>query len=179
MVNGDARLMPRPRSLPVVLEVKETLDDRRHEFRCGLLEASPGRAVVLFVTDRAYRVHDVHLPPGTVTFGHFWTARPFNAYHWLTPDGATIAYYFNLSDGTEITEEAIRWRDLAVDVLARPGGRPLVLDEHELPADLPLAERADIARARAQLEAELAALCADLERRAGALWAAAFGEARP
>jgi predicted RNA-binding protein associated with RNAse of E/G family len=166
--------------LPEILEIKESLTGHRKAFPCRLLEATSHSAVVLFVSTQPYRVSGLALPAGTITFGHFWTNRPYNAYHWLTPEGVTLAYYFNLSDHTHIAAAELHWRDLIVDVLLRPGaGQVEVLDEDELPSDLDQQTRADIRAAKIALLAQATALAAELEARAGSLWARAFGGPRP
>ena len=124
--------------LPAILEIKRTLDGREKRFDCRLLSLAPdaSHVAVLWVAPDAMHVHGVDLPAGTVSVGHFWTDRHFNVYHWLDPDGGTLGYYFNICDQTRITAGVIEWRDLIVDVLALPGGRLDVLDEHELPPQL-------------------------------------------
>ena len=109
------------KALPSILEIKRTLAGQRKEFRCRLVEREADSAVVLFVSRADLPGGHLTLPPGTVTLGHFWPARAYNVYHWLTPAGATLAHYFNLADDTAIDEATIRWRDLAVDVLVQPG----------------------------------------------------------
>src|SRR6185503_361820 len=124
--------------LPPIIEIKRTLDGREKRFDCRLLSLASDRrhAAVLWVAPDAMHVHGVDLPAGTVSVGHFWTDRHFNVYHWLDPDGGTLGYYFNICDQTRITAGVIEWRDLIVDVLALPGVRLDVLDEHELPPQL-------------------------------------------
>jgi len=125
--------------LPSILEIKRTLDGREKRFACRLLALAADRrhAAVLWIAPEPMHVHGVDLPAGTVSVGHFWTDRSYNVYHWLDPAGQTLGYYFNICDETRITAEVIEWRDLTVDVLAIPGGRLDVLDEHELPPELP------------------------------------------
>ena len=133
----------RAHELPMVLEIKRTLTGREKRFQCHRLACDDQRqhAVLMFVAPSGMHVHGIDLPPGTVTFGHFWTDRLYNVYHWLDVHRNTIGFYFNLSDSTEINDDRLEWRDLtvdilAVDALAQPPGRLEVLDEDELPADL-------------------------------------------
>jgi hypothetical protein len=125
--------------LPSILEIKRTLDGREKRFDCRLLALAPDRrhAAVLWIAPEPMHVHGIDLPAGTVSVGHFWTDRHYNVYHWLDRAGQTLGYYFNICDETRITAGTIEWRDLVVDVLAIPGGRLDVLDEHELPDGLP------------------------------------------
>ncbi len=165
-----------PEALPEIVELKRTLDGREKRYPCRLIEGDRRHAVVLFVAPAAMQVHGVDLPAGTVTFGHFWTDRPYNVYHWLDPRGATIGFYFNLSDGTVIDVDGARldWRDLTLDVLATPAGRLEVLDEHELPVDLDPGLRARITAATQAILADPRALMSEIEARSRALYPRVF-----
>lgn len=167
--------------LPRVLEVKRTLDGREKRFECRLLaqteNGSERHVVLLFVAESAMHVHGVDLPAGTVTFGHFWTARPYNVYHWLNPhDGATIGAYFNLSRDTRIAPGGegqgwrLDWQDVVVDLMLLPGQDARVLDEDEIPGDTPAALRQHIAAATRLILRDAAALTSELESHRAALW---------
>ncbi|HVR62021.1 MAG TPA: DUF402 domain-containing protein [Polyangia bacterium] len=166
-------------TLPSVLEIKRTLDGREKRFACRLLTGDDQhrRAVVLFVSEAAMHVHGVDLPPGTVTFGYFWSDRPYNAYHWMNPRGDTIGVYFNLSDRTHIAEGVLEWRDLAVDILTTPAGRVDVLDEEELPPDLPADVQRAITDGKAAILGGTAALLAEIEAESRALRPLGFSSA--
>ena len=125
------------------------------------------------------QVHGVELPAGTVTFGHFWTDRLYNVYHWLDPRGQTVGFYFNLSDSTIIGEGRLEWRDLTLDILVTPAGRLEVLDEDELPLDLDDALRARIEQARASLLSELPLVTAEVEQRSRTLYPRVFPSSLP
>lgn len=130
------------------LEIKETLAGERREFRCTLVSHRVDEVVVSYRSPAGGVVEDVTLPAGTLTLGYFWEPRPYNAYHWLAPDGSTLGLYFNVSDTTRITPQRVEWRDLVVDVLVTPDGRCRVLDEDELPVDLDAALRRQIETTR-------------------------------
>ena len=166
------------KDLPEILEIKAFLDGRRKEFRCRVVERGPASAVLLFVSSMPYQVADLALPAGTVTFGHFWTDRPYNVYHWLSPQGATVGFYFNIADRTTLDGAELCWRDLVVDLLIAGGGAR-VLDEAELPATLTPELRAYIEAATRDALAHAPQLTAQLEVAASALWPRAFGAPRP
>jgi hypothetical protein len=151
--------------LPTIVEVKRTLAGAEKRFECRLLARSSAHLTVLWIAPDAMRVHGVDLPAGTVSVGHFWTARPYNVYHWLRADRtrSTIGYYFNLADRTSWTAERLDWRDLTVDVLATPAGRLDVLDEGELPPDLDAEARAHIDAGKAALLGATASVLAEVE----------------
>jgi hypothetical protein len=156
---------------PRILEIKRTLDGREKRFDCAVLARTPTHLTVLFVSTEPMNVHGVVLPVGTVTFGHFWTDRPYNVYHWLDArTGETLGTYVNVADQTTIEDGVLAWRDLVVDVLVSPGHALTVLDEDELPGDLPPELRARIADTTAGLRASWAELAAELEAARAALW---------
>jgi hypothetical protein len=157
-------------TLPEITETKETLGGARKSFRCRVLDRVPGQVVVLFVSDTTWKVHDLTLPPGTVTFGYFWEERPYNVYHWMTGTGETVAYYVNLSDHTRIEEEQIHWRDLTVDLLLTTDGKVTVLDLDEIPPTLDPATRETIRRGTDQVQAGSAALRTEIDLASRRLW---------
>jgi hypothetical protein len=169
--DGHPYPLPRPLPLRPILEVKRTLSGQEKRFECVSLARDGSHLVVLFVAPVHMHVHGVDLPAGTVTFGHFWTDRPYNVYHWLdAATGSTLGTYVNLSDNTSISNERLAWRDLVVDLLLMPDGRATVLDEDELPPDLPPSLRAQIASAQASVLATQTDLIAELEHHRAALW---------
>jgi hypothetical protein len=159
-------------TLPPILETKRKLDGSEKRFNCRVLSRQGTHLVVLFIARVEMNVHGVVLPAGTATFGHFWSDRPYNVYHWLRPeDGGTIGYYVNLAEETRISEDHLEWRDMVVDVLVAPDGRATVLDEDEIPAELPAAARERIAAAQARVLGELPRLLAEVEQARGQLLA--------
>jgi predicted RNA-binding protein associated with RNAse of E/G family len=158
--------------LPAILEIKHTLDGREKRFDCRLLAraADNRHAAVLWVAPAAMHVHGVDLPAGTISVGHFWTDRHYNVYHWLDRAGKTLGYYFNICDQTRIGAEIIEWRDLIVDVLALPAGRLDVLDEDELPAELPSHAAAHIDAGKAAILTAPAAVLEEIEVASRAVW---------
>jgi hypothetical protein len=154
-----------------IIEVKRTLAGTRKEFTCILCDLREDAAVVLYESWRDAEVAGLTLPRGTLSFGYFWSARLYNAYHWLTPNGQTLGLYFNISDHTRISPERICWRDLMVDVLVTPDGRCRVLDEEELPRDLEAELRQRIEATRDDLLAEHGTLLGQIERRSAILFA--------
>ncbi|MDR7439741.1 MAG: DUF402 domain-containing protein [Armatimonadota bacterium] len=116
------------------LEIKRRPDGREEAFRCELLLRDADCVVLRYVVTHPWRVDDLCLDPGTVTYGYFWVNRPYNVYHWVTPHGEPLGCYINLSGEVQLEADRIAWLDLAVDVLVRPGAEPKVLDEEEMEA---------------------------------------------
>jgi predicted RNA-binding protein associated with RNAse of E/G family len=162
-----------PPLVPVV-EIKQTLAGGERRFDCLRLAGGAGHAVLLWLAPEAMHVHGVELPAGTISFGHFWTDRFYNVYHWLGTDRRTLGFYFNIADRTRIGEAELAWRDLVIDVLAMPDGRLALLDEDELPAVVDPEAAAHIAAGKAAILERPAAVMAEIEAASRALFAVAF-----
>jgi hypothetical protein len=167
-----------PPLVPVV-EIKQTLEGGEKRFNCLRLAGTAGHAVLLWIAPEPMHVHGVELPAGTISFGHFWTDRFYNVYHWLDADRRTIGFYFNIADRTRIGESELAWRDLVVDVLATPAGRLDVLDEDELPAVVEPEAAAHIAAGRGAILGAPAVVMAEIETASRALFSVAFPTAAP
>lgn len=137
-----------------VKEIKRKLSGERLEYDCELLERSDRHAVLRYRLPHAAQVADLTLPDGTVTYAHYWTDRSFNVYHWIAPDGRTLAYYVNLGDQVALHPDRVEWRDLAVDILVTSDGRTQILDTDEL-EDVPPGLRREIDTVREQVLAGL------------------------
>jgi predicted RNA-binding protein associated with RNAse of E/G family len=147
-----------------VIERKTRFDGSVQEFACQALLIEPAkRAVIRYELDRDWHVGGLVFPKGGYTAGHFWTDRPYNVYHWLNA-GKTLGYYFNVGLVDEISEKRVAWRDLIIDVLVKPDGAIDILDEDEVPADLPAEHRRTIAQALEQIVTNPKRLVQEIER---------------
>ena len=153
-----------------ITERKTRLDGSVAEYSCERLLLEPARRAILrYVSDRERGLEgtDLRMPVGTVTVAHYWTDRPYNVYHWLV-DGRTLAYYCNVAADTIIDEDVVAYTDLVVDVVLRTSGAATVLDEDELPDDLPPRHRLVIAKALEALITDPRTLIRELERETAA-----------
>jgi predicted RNA-binding protein associated with RNAse of E/G family len=147
-----------------VIERKTRFDGSVQEFACRALLIEPGkRAVIRYDLTRDWQVGGLVVPKGGYTAGHFWLDRPYNVYHWLD-GGRTLGYYFNVGLVDEISESRVAWRDLIVDVLVKPDGGIDILDEDEVPPDLPPEHRRTIAQALEQIVTNPKRLVKEIER---------------
>lgn len=121
--------------MPRCLEIKHTLDGATHSFACDLVRLESGVGILRHVIDRTYVVGGTTLQPGEVTWALFWEDRPYTLYVWRLRSGPV--FYFNIADSVLLQPGRFSWRDLAVDILISTTGQAQVLDEHELPPDLP------------------------------------------
>lgn len=85
---------------------------------------------------------------------HFYNDRWYNVFAVYDRDDALLkGWYCNICRPAEITPEAVRWEDLALDLWVAADGQTLVLDEDEFAAlPLPATEQARCANALQQLQ---------------------------
>jgi len=162
-------------SLVEMLEVKHTLGGSVLAFRCAAAEVTPRRVVLLYRATGSRRVGGLDLPSETITVAYYWPDRPYNVYHWVSPAGDTLAWYFNISGPARIGDGRVEWDDLEVDVLVTPDLQARVLDEDRLPATLGAATRAEIAAARERVLREYAAVAREVAAASSGFLAPAGG----
>lgn len=149
-----------------IIERKTRLDGSTEDYECEVLVLEPGRhAVLRYVLQREWVIAGgaMRVPKGAQTVSHYWIDRPYNVYHWLA-GGQTLAYYCNIVGKTEISADRVEYQDLVVDVLLGTSGKAEVLDEDELPEDLPPAHRIAIAKALEVIIANPRFLMREIER---------------
>jgi len=118
-------------------EIKHTLVGDAKTYSCELLQYEPGFGMLQYVIDREYDIRGHTLQPGDVTLALYWEDRPYTLYVWDPRSKGGRLFYFNIADSISLRPEEFVWRDLAIDVLIDATGRIDILDEHELPPDLP------------------------------------------
>jgi len=148
-----------------ILEIKETLAGRIQRFQCDLVDRGENWLVVHYRVPRHIVLDGTNIPAGTASYGYFWSTRHYNAYHFVTPRGKTLALYCNIGDRLRLTRDTVYWRDLAVDVLILPDGAGRILDVDELPDNLPSEMRGFILRTAEKVLSERVQLLTEVEER--------------
>ena len=154
--------------LPAFLEVKRRPDGRRQVFPCSLLARDEGAVVLHYHLTRLWTVDTVRLEPGDETIAYYWTARPYNVYHWIRPDGITAGFYFNAARDTAFFDDRVEWTDLGLDLLVLPDGQTVWIDEEDVAA-LPAADREAVRHLRRRLEEDHRQVVAWVAERSGTL----------
>lgn len=135
--------MPTP-SIPKkgrhIIERKIRYDNTTVDHHCELLKMELPKIVLLHKVDKSFTmqagVRELTIPAGCYTFAYYWVDRPYNLYFWRDSKGQYIGSYFNIVRNTAVTEEAVIFEDLIIDLLVLPDGEYFVLDENELPEPL-------------------------------------------
>jgi predicted RNA-binding protein associated with RNAse of E/G family len=117
-----------------VLETKRTLDGRIQTFECAALRLTRSLAIVRFDHPAERRAGRFYFPAGSYTLGYFWVRRSYNCYRIADPDGAVIAYRFDVVDRVRIRPGHVEYRDLLLDLWLSPDGEITVEDEDEVSA---------------------------------------------
>ncbi len=117
-------------------EKKLTLAGAEKLFECELKHLSNGFGVLKYVIQRNNVISGIKISPGDITYGLYWTDRPYTLYVWIVNRGKDRAYYFNIADRVSLHPNEFIWRDLVIDIVIDPGQRVHTLDRDELPADL-------------------------------------------
>lgn len=118
----------------IITETKRHLDGREEVFTCEALAVSPRLALVVFHHRAARDAGGFHIPAGSRTLGFFWPGRHYNLYRFTGPDGAPIAYRFDVVTGVRARAGRVVFTDLLLDVWIPPGGPPRVEDADEVEA---------------------------------------------
>jgi hypothetical protein len=122
--------------MPICIEKKLTLAGIEKLFECELIHVNKNFGVLKYVIHRNNDIDGLKLSPGDITYGLYWTDRPYTLYVWIVNQGKDRAYYFNIADRVSLQPSEFIWRDLAIDILIDPDLRVHLLDEHEVPADI-------------------------------------------
>jgi len=144
-----------------VIEIKRRLNGTEARFPCTLMGRTAEWAALRYVLPGPAMVGGLALPAGAETIAHYWTRRPYTAYHWLDRDGRTLGIYLNAAADVEIGDGVVRWLDLALDVLITARDHVQVLDDDEARA-APAWAQPVIAEARAHLIARAPAIAAEV-----------------
>ncbi|HZW55504.1 MAG TPA: DUF402 domain-containing protein [Nitrososphaerales archaeon] len=150
------------------LEYKVTYFGEVKTFECRLesLKLNKSGAKELVISYRPERIMHfigIDFPIGSVSFGYYWENRNYNVYHWKDLNGNTMLFYFNISKETEIGETSVRWKDMLVDIALKSRGDPIVLDENEVPSDMPREDRLVIEETKKIILSALDQITSELE----------------
>lgn len=119
-----------------IIEEKIHYDGRVDRVECLLLREDPRETVLLYKIPQEYRTKDIHLIPGTFTIAYYYLDQPYNLYHWVTPDGQSLGYYFNMVKDVYKEGNRLSYTDLILDIFVRNDGSHTLLDADELPCPL-------------------------------------------
>lgn len=100
-----------------IIERKRKADGRVAEYACRLVHASSSVVVIRYDMPGGSSgfVTPFTIPPGSSSFGYFWFRRPFNLYRMRDSAGHVLGHRIDAVTAVELTDDAIDYRDLALD----------------------------------------------------------------
>lgn len=119
-----------------IIEEKIHYDGRIDRVECLLLREDEEEIILLYRIPREYKTQHMHLTPGTFTIAYYYMDKPYNLYHWVSPQGDSLGYYFNFVKDVYRKDGLLSYTDLIVDILVRNDGSHILLDLEELPCPL-------------------------------------------
>ncbi len=119
-----------------VTERKIAVDGSVREYGCQLVARRPGLTVVRFDMPKGGNVFGapVDVPPGSVSYGWFWTRKPYSLYRMFGPDGALLAHRFDAVAGVRFLHDAVEYHDLVLDWWVLPDDTIIEEDRDEFEA---------------------------------------------
>ncbi|MBU0713464.1 DUF402 domain-containing protein [bacterium] len=119
-----------------ILEKKYLLNGDIRVYNCELIYNNQSFGILKYILEKQYNVSGLILPQSSITFAFYWIYRPYTLYRWYH-NKKNIGNYFNIADQIVLNDSEFEWRDIVVDVLYRSDDLPIILDEDELPTDMP------------------------------------------
>jgi protein associated with RNAse G/E len=119
-----------------IIEEKTHYNGPIDRVECLLLKKSKQEIVLLYRISKNYNARHFNLPIGTFTIAYYYFDRPYNLYHWISPSGDSIGYYFNIVKDVYLKENTLYYTDLIVDILVKNDLSHYILDLDELPCPL-------------------------------------------
>jgi len=119
-----------------VVERKLKPDGSVREYRTTLVCQDAALTIVRFELPAGGSSYatPVSVPPGSVSFGFFWRARPYSVYRFQGPDGGVVAHRVDAVTDVRAGPGLITYRDLALDWWVLRDGRIIEEDRDEFEA---------------------------------------------
>jgi hypothetical protein len=117
-----------------VTETKRHLNKPTEQYECDLIESSPGHMTLRYVSDRTFASTrlGITFPPGCITVALYWEDRPYVFWGIFSPDKELLGYLIHICRDVKISEDAVGYLDMLLDIWFFPDGRHLILDEDEV-----------------------------------------------
>ena len=119
-----------------IIEEKKHYDGHIDRVECLLLKESTQEIILLYKISKKYNTRHFSLPLGTFTIAYYYFDRPYNLYHWISPQGESLGYYINIVKDVYLQKNTLYYSDLIVDISIENDLSHSVLDLDELPCPL-------------------------------------------
>ena len=116
----------------MIEEIKIHKNKETQRFLCNVLHREAGYLVLSYRAKQPGRIKDTVIPAGSTTIAHYWTGRGYVLWRMYGPDSSLIGTLFHICRDVFITETAVQYLDLIIDIWIPADGETRVLDEDEL-----------------------------------------------
>ena len=116
----------------MIEEIKIHKNKETQRFLCNVLHREAGYLVLSYRAEQPGRLHNIVIPGGSTTIAHYWAERGYVLWLMYGPDSSLIGTLFHICRDVTITETAVQYLDLIIDIWIPAHGAPRVLDEDEL-----------------------------------------------
>ncbi|HHT51313.1 MAG TPA: DUF402 domain-containing protein [Eubacteriaceae bacterium] len=123
-----------------IIEEKINYDGKIDRVKCLLLRKSTKEVVLLYRISKKYKTDEFALPIGSFTIAYYYFDKPYNLYHWISPQGESLGYYFNIVKDVHMSNNVLYYKDLIIDILVDNDLTHHILDLDELPCPLEIFE---------------------------------------
>ena len=127
-----------------IIEEKMNYNGEIDRVKCLLLRKTTNEVVLLYRISKIYKKNEFNLPLGSFTIAYYYFNKPYNLYHWISPQGESIGYYFNIVKDVKMNNNILFYKDLIVDILVDNNLDHHILDLDELPYPLELFENGKV-----------------------------------
>jgi predicted RNA-binding protein associated with RNAse of E/G family len=119
-----------------ILERKRKPDGSLREYECKLVARRPGLTVISFDMPQGGDVFGaaIHIPSGSISYGWFWSRKPYSLYRMFAPNGSLLAHRFDAVSDVLLLHDAVEYRDLVLDWWVLPDDTIIEEDRDELEA---------------------------------------------
>lgn len=105
-------------------------------WRARLVERAGDLLIFEGIFEKEVRHRDLGvIRRGTVSMEYYWLDRHYNVFQFFEPEGSPKCLYCNVNLPPVLSEGVLDYVDLDLDVLARPGAAPILLDKEEFEAN--------------------------------------------
>lgn len=121
---------------PPFVEKKAKIDGSVREYPCTAALREPGMVVVRYLMRGGGPIPGtaIQVPPGSTSFGFFWSTKPYNLYRMVDSHGEPFAHRFDAVADVAIGTHEVSYRDLVIDWWALPDETLIEEDREEYEA---------------------------------------------
>jgi predicted RNA-binding protein associated with RNAse of E/G family len=113
-------------------EIKIHKNKETQIFRCQVIHRQKNHIVLFYKSQEDRKIKNITIKKGSFTIAYYWTARGYVLWKLFDEKKQPIGALFHVCKNVSISDSAVTYLDLIVDIWISPDGLIKVLDEDEL-----------------------------------------------